>query len=112
MLFHLSSSLFFLAKIINLFINRDFRPTAEILKDTKEKTILKLNQKASELIRVGFYSEIINLDKFFFQCEETDQTNLKTTLLVSFQFHHTQMDGYHASLFLDELQKQIDLLKV
>lgn len=66
-----------------IFINRDFRPTAEILKDSKEKTILRLNQKASELIRLGFYSEIINLDNFFFQCEETDQTNLKTALLVA-----------------------------
>ena len=66
-----------------IFINRDFRPTSEILKDTKEKTILRLNQKATDLIRNGFYSEIINLNNFFFQCEETDQINLKTALLVA-----------------------------
>lgn len=66
-----------------IFINRDFRPTTEILKEYKEETILKINQKATNIIRLGFYSEVINLDKFFFQCEETDQTNLKTALLVA-----------------------------
>ena len=35
---------------------------------------------------------------------------LKTTLTVSFQFHHTQMDGAHAARFLDELQKEIEIL--
>ncbi len=33
---------------------------------------------------------------------------LRTTLPVSFQFHHVQMDGGQAALFLDELQKTID----
>ena len=32
----------------------------------------------------------------------------KTTLTVSFQFHHTQMDGAHAAKFLDLLQQEID----
>lgn len=32
---------------------------------------------------------------------------LKTTLLLSFQFHHTQMDGAHAGRFLADLQAQI-----
>lgn len=31
----------------------------------------------------------------------------KTTLTVSFQFHHTQMDGAHAARFLTELQNTI-----
>ena len=31
----------------------------------------------------------------------------KTTLPISFQFHHVQMDGGHAARFLDELQKTI-----
>ena len=31
----------------------------------------------------------------------------KTTLPISFQFHHVQMDGGHAAHFLDELQKEI-----
>lgn len=32
----------------------------------------------------------------------------KTYLTVSFQFHHTQMDGAHAARFLDYLQKEIN----
>ena len=32
---------------------------------------------------------------------------LKSTLPVSFQFHHVQMDGGHAARFLDILQKEI-----
>ena len=59
---------------------------------------------------VGMYSGIFNNP--FLIWGKYKRRLLKTTLLVSFQFHHTQMDGYHASLFLDELQKQIDLLKV
>ena len=31
----------------------------------------------------------------------------KTTLPISFQFHHAQMDGGHAALFLEELQRRI-----
>ena len=33
------------------------------------------------------------------------------TLPISFQFHHTQMDGAHAGRFLENLQKEIDRLK-
>ena len=36
---------------------------------------------------------------------------LKTTLPVSFQFHHTQMDGLHAAAFLERLQETINHLK-
>ena len=36
----------------------------------------------------------------------------KTTLTVSFQFHHTQMDGAHAAHFLELLQKEIMELKI
>lgn len=32
---------------------------------------------------------------------------LKTTLPISFQFHHSQMDGGQAALFLNELQKNL-----
>lgn len=32
-------------------------------------------------------------------------------LPISFQFHHTQMDGMHAGTFLENLQKEIDELK-
>ena len=34
----------------------------------------------------------------------------KYTLALSFQFHHTQMDGAHAGSFLANLQKEIDCL--
>jgi chloramphenicol O-acetyltransferase type A len=33
-------------------------------------------------------------------------------LPISFQFHHTQMDGAHAAHFLNRLQKEIDSLCV
>lgn len=36
----------------------------------------------------------------------------KYTLKVSFQFHHTQMDGAHAGKFLENLQKEIYSLKI
>ena len=36
---------------------------------------------------------------------------LKVTLPISFQFHHVQMDGGHAALFLDKLQETIKELK-
>lgn len=32
-------------------------------------------------------------------------------LPISFQFHHTQMDGAHAGRFLEKLQQEINLLK-
>ncbi len=35
----------------------------------------------------------------------------KTTLALSFQFHHTQMDGAHAGRFLQRLQEAIDTCK-
>lgn len=36
----------------------------------------------------------------------------RTTLSVSFQFHHTQMDGAHAARFLSAIQQAIDTLSV
>ena len=36
----------------------------------------------------------------------------KTTLPISFQFHHTQMDGGHGALFLEQLQQEIKGLRV
>ncbi len=35
---------------------------------------------------------------------------LRTTLPISFQFHHVQMDGGQAARFLDELQKTINTI--
>ena len=36
----------------------------------------------------------------------------KTTLPISFQFHHTQMDGAHAGRFLQLAQESIDALRI
>ena len=36
----------------------------------------------------------------------------RKTLTVSFQFHHTQMDGAHAAIFLNRLQEVIYRLKI
>ena len=36
----------------------------------------------------------------------------KTTLPISFQFHHVQMDGGQAAMFLEKIQKEIDELKI
>ena len=35
----------------------------------------------------------------------------RTTLKLSFQFHHTQMDGAHAGRFLEHLQESINRIK-
>lgn len=54
---------------------------------------------------VGMYSGIFNNP--FMIWGRYRRSLLKTLLTVSFQFHHTQMDGAHASRFLDSLQKEI-----
>ncbi len=59
---------------------------------------------------VGMYSGIFNNP--FLIWAKYKRHLLKTTLIVSFQFHHTQMDGAHASLFLESLQKEINGLVV
>ena len=57
---------------------------------------------------VGMYSGIFN-NPFLIWAKYKRQL-FKTTLTVSFQFHHTQMDGAHASQFLDRVQMEIDKL--
>ena len=59
---------------------------------------------------VGMYSGVFNNP--FLIWGKYKRCFLKTTLMVSFQFHHTQMDGAHAARFLNELQKEIEMLKV
>lgn len=54
---------------------------------------------------VGMYSGIFNNP--FMIWGRYRKHWFKSTLTVSFQFHHTQMDGAHAARFLDELQKEI-----
>lgn len=59
---------------------------------------------------VGMYSGIFNNP--FLIWGKYKRRLLKTTLTVSFQFHHTQMDGAHASRFLDRMQQEINGLKI
>lgn len=54
---------------------------------------------------VGMYSGIFNNP--FIIWGSYRRKWFKTCLTVSFQFHHTQMDGAHAALFLSCLQEEI-----
>ena len=58
---------------------------------------------------VGMYSGVFNNP--FMIWGKYKRRLFKTTLSVSFQFHHTQMDGAHAARFLDLLQREIDVMK-
>ena len=58
---------------------------------------------------VGMYSGIFN-NPFLIWGKYKRQW-LKPTLTVSFQFHHTQMDGAHAARFLSIVQEEIDNCK-
>lgn len=59
---------------------------------------------------VGMYSGIFNNP--FLTWGKYKRRFMKTTLTVSFQFHHTQMDGAHASRFLDGIQREMDNLRI
>ena len=54
---------------------------------------------------VGMYSGIFNNP--FMIWGRIRKSWFRASLMVSFQFHHTQMDGAHAARFLDVLQKEI-----
>ena len=58
---------------------------------------------------VGMYSGIFNNP--FLIWSKYKRSLFKTTLTVSFQFHHTQMDGAHAASFLERLQEEINALR-
>lgn len=59
---------------------------------------------------IGMYSGIFNNQ--FMIWGGYRRSLFKTRLTVSFQFHHTQMDGAHAARFLDLLQKEIDAIRI
>lgn len=59
---------------------------------------------------VGMYSGVFNNP--FMIWGKYRRRFFRTTLTVSFQFHHTQMDGAHAARFLDALQREIDALAI
>ena len=58
---------------------------------------------------VGMYSGIFNNP--FMIWGKYKRAWLRTYLTVSFQFHHTQMDGAHAVQFLTNIQKEIDKIR-
>jgi len=63
---------------------------------------------------VGMYSGIFN-NPFMIWAKYKKEISegsgvVRTTLKVSFQFHHTQMDGAHAATFLNLLQQEITKL--
>ena len=58
---------------------------------------------------VGMYSGIFNNP--FMIWGKYKRAWLKTYLNVSFQFHHTQMDGAHAAQFLTNIQKESDKIR-
>lgn len=58
---------------------------------------------------VGMYSGIFN-NPFVFWGRYRRKL-LRYYLPISFQFHHTQMDGAHAGKFLENLQNEINVLR-
>ncbi len=59
---------------------------------------------------VGMYSGVFNNP--FMIWGRYRKHLFRASLTVSFQFHHTQMDGAHAARFLDLLQREIRGLRV
>ena len=59
---------------------------------------------------VGMYSGVFNNP--FLIWGKYRHRWFTTSLIISFQFHHTQMDGEHASKFLDGVQCEINELKI
>lgn len=59
---------------------------------------------------VGMYSGLFNNP--FLIWGRYRRRFLRTTLTVSFQFHHTQMDGAHAARFLQLIQEEIDRITI
>ena len=57
---------------------------------------------------VGMYSGIFNNP--FLIWGKYRKKLFRATLTLSFQFHHTQMDGAHAARFLDLLQKEMRII--
>lgn len=57
---------------------------------------------------VGMYTGVFNNPFLFWG--KYKRRGFKTTLCISFQFHHTQMDGAHAARFLDGIQAAMDHL--
>ncbi len=98
--------------------NRDYlRLTRQVAKTCRNHDITdRMVIGTSALIRyeidgaVGLYSGIFNNP--FLIWGRYRRSWFKTHLTVSFQFHHTQMDGTHAARFLELLQMEIKRLNL
>ena len=83
---------------------------------------MALTQSASMLCQSSFLDDAMVIGTSAMVATELDCINpmvmwgryrkswLSTTLPISFQFHHVQMDGGHAARFLEELQKTISTI--
>ena len=91
-------------------------PFSNDLKQFNEDYLRLTRQVAESFVQyeidgaVGMYSGVFNNP--FLIWGKYKRHLWKRTLVVSFQFHHTQMDGAHASCFLENLQKEINCLVV
>ena len=93
--------------------NRDYlRLTGQVREscqnhDLEENMVIGTSALAQYSIdgAVGMYSGIFNNP--FMIWSKYKKGLFRTRLTVSFQFHHTQMDGAHAAQFLDRLQAQV-----
>ena len=78
--------------------------------DLPESMVIGTSALASYEIdgAIGMYSGVFNNP--FLIWGKYRRRFFRTTLTVSFQFHHTQMDGAHAARFLENLQEEIQNL--
>lgn len=96
--------------------NRDYlRLTSEVVEscrnhDITESMVIGTSALAQYDIdgAVGMYSGIFNNP--FLIWGRYRRHLFRKTLVLSFQFHHTQMDGAHAATFLDGVQREIAML--
>lgn len=96
--------------------NRDYlRLTSEVAEscrnhDITESMVIGTSALAQYDIdgAVGMYSGIFNNP--FLIWGRYRRHLFRKTLVLSFQFHHTQMDGAHAATFLDGVQREIAML--
>lgn len=93
--------------------DRDYlRLTREVTRtcrnhDITDRMVIGTSALTSTVINgaIGMYSGIFNNP--FMIWGRYRRGLLRTTLTVSFQFHHTQMDGAHAARFLELLQIEL-----
>lgn len=103
------------SKNLNQFNGEYLRLTAQVAEtnenyDIADRMVIGTSALAEYEIdgAIGMYSGIFNNP--FMIWGGYRMSWFKTLLTVSFQFHHTQMDGAHAARFLNLLQKEIEEL--